>query len=222
MSFLESAIDDMATKLEIEKEMQRFGSEPCMECGYYHGDEIDHTGEGDLMKKEDEYYRTLVDAEIDDTTSSEGDLTEEEMKEDQSYGRRAYCEPDDIYYFQNHYDDDEDSTTGEEEKKNAGGDDDDDDDTPELKLNEGGIGLGFTQRVKPDMPNGYISGKKLDLRNRYRKEATDVLELLVKTFLANHKKFFKSIYTSIRDCEDDEEPKQYFTAIHTSIRDCRE
>ena len=193
MSFLESTIETVA-KVEIEKEIQAFGSEPCIECGYYHGDDVDHTGEDNLTKKEDAYYRDGVDA---DTASIEGDLSEEEMEEYHSYDRRPYCEPD-RYYYGNHHDDDaEDSNADDGEES----DDDDDDDVPSLKLSEG-IALSFMRRVKPDMPNDYVSGKKLELRNRYRKEVKNILEALINGYLFNHKQYLKAVYTTIRDCED--------------------
>ena len=199
MSFLEST-STIDTEVQIEKEIDGFGDKPCTDCGYYHGDDIDHTGEGDLSEKENDYYRDVDDEDIEDTTSIEGNLTEEEMpeeeEEDQSYEPRGYFEPC-KYYYGDDYNDAEDNPTEEEKKKMN---DDDDDDVPSLELSKG-IMLSFTRRVKSDLPNGYVSGEKLEIRFKYQKEVTNILEHLLKGFLLNHKPYFKEIYTSIRDHE---------------------
>ena len=119
------------------------------------------------------------------------------MEEHHSYDRRPYCEPD-RYYYGNHRDDDTEDSNADDAEESG---DDDDDDQPRLKLTEG-ITLSFMRRVKPDMPNGYVSAKKLELRNRYRKEVENILEALINGYLFNHKEYLKTVYTTIRDCED--------------------
>ena len=164
VSFLESTIEMAATKVEIEKEIQEFGSEPCADCGYYHDDGIDHTDEDNLpILREDE---------------------------------------EDGYYYGYHHDDDtEDSDSNADDAEGSGDDDADDDDHPRLKLTEG-VTLSFVRRVKPDMANGYVSAKKLESRNRYRKEVENLLEALVNGYLLNNKQYLKTVYNTIRNCED--------------------
>ena len=152
----------MTTKVEIEKEIEEFGSEPCIDCGYYHADDVDHTDEDNLPKKKEE----------------------------------------DGYYYGYHHDDDtEDSDSNADDAEGSGDDDADDDDHPRLKLTEG-VTLSFVRRVKPDMANGYVSAKKLESRNRYRKEVENLLEALINGYLLNHKQYLKTVYNTIRNCED--------------------